>query len=70
MTTKIKRILFTPNEETAPVIAELEEQGKTRSDIINKSVMVERAIRKAVSEGGTVYIEKPNGDRERIVLVG
>jgi hypothetical protein len=70
MATKVKRILFTPSEEAASVIQELENQGKTRSEIINKSVIAERAIRKAVSEGGAVYIEKANGDRERIVLVG
>lgn len=70
MTTRLNRIWFTPNDEVASAVSELEGRGKTKSDIINKAVLIEKAMREAASEGGAVYIEKPNGDREKIIFIG
>ena len=70
MSTKVRRIMFTPNEEVLSAVEALEGKGKTKSDVINRAVMTEKAIREAAAEGGAVYIERANGDRERIVLVG
>ena len=70
MTTKLKRILFTPSDEVASAVQELEDGGKTKSDILNKAVLIEKALREAASNGGAVYIEQPNGDREKIIFIG
>lgn len=70
MSTKVKRIMITPSQKALSVVETLESQGETKSEIFSRAVIVENTIREAASNGATVYIEKPNGDRERILLVG
>ena len=70
MTTRLNRIWFTPNDEVLSEVEELEGRGKTKSDIINKAVSVQKKLREATSDGGAIYIKRPNGDLEQVLLVG
>lgn len=70
MTTRLNRLWFTPNDEALSTVEELEGRGKTKSDIINKAILTEKKLREATSDGSAVYIEKPNGDRIKVLLIG
>jgi hypothetical protein len=71
MSTRNKRIMITPSPKALSIVEAIKNQDEeTKSEIFSRAVIIEDALRKAASDGAAVYIEKPNGDREKIVLVG
>lgn len=63
--------MITPSQKALSVVEALEGQSdETKSEIFSRAVIVESTIRQAMSEGDVAYIQKSNGDRIELLLVG
>lgn len=68
---KVSRLSIGFSDRAAAKLEELAKKSKiNKSDVANRAVLTQAYLEEVEAQGGKIYAEMPDGDRERIVFIG